>query len=80
METILRPDRKSWEALCRRPAIDRSDLETTVRDILGKVRRRRSTALVFSLMFDGYVPADLKVTDEEIKGSAARYRLHLKRQ
>lgn len=68
METVLLPEPGQWEALCRRPVIERKDLELTCREILGRVRSEGDKALSeYSIMFDGISPATLRVTPEEIK-------------
>jgi len=62
------PEPGQWEALCRRPVIERKDLELTCREILGRVRSEGDKALSeYSIMFDGISPATLRVTPEEIK-------------
>lgn len=70
MKTIILPDRGEWESLCRRPAIEKSDLDEKVREILKRVRKEKDNALYdFSEKFDGVKPDNLKVSAEEIKES-----------
>lgn len=62
------PEPGQWEALCRRPVIERKDLELKCREILGRVRTEGDKALSdYSLMFDGISPASLRVTPQEIE-------------
>ncbi len=45
MKTILYPQRDSWEELCKRPGIDKANLEDTVRDIIKMVRSDKDEAI-----------------------------------
>lgn len=71
MEMISFPERSRWQKLCRRPAIDRPELQAKVAEILKDVRENGDGAL-FDLAekFDGVRPKDLKVTEPEIEASA----------
>ena len=68
MKTIILPDRSEWESLCRRPSINKSDLEEKVREIIKGVKSEKDKALFrYSEKFDGVRPGNLKVSAEEIK-------------
>ncbi|MDX9811506.1 MAG: histidinol dehydrogenase [Bacteroidales bacterium] len=68
METVLLPEPGQWEALCRRPVIERKDLELKCREILGRVRSKGDKALAeYSELFDGILPSSLRVRQEEIE-------------
>ncbi len=49
MKTILLPEKESWDELCKRPEIDRNDLENVVRDIINRVKSEGDNA-VYSLL------------------------------
>lgn len=73
METVLLPEPGLWEALCRRPVIERMDLEQKCRAILSRVRTEGDKALAdFSEKFDGVRPASLRVTAEETEAAVLR--------
>ena len=80
MKTILFPEKESWDLLCKRPSIDRTDLEDVVRDILYGVRSGLDKAIGrFSEKFDGVNPGDLKVTIAEIEESVGQIPEELKK-
>jgi histidinol dehydrogenase len=71
MKTIIRPEKSSWECLCTRPSLQKSDLEEKVREILSRVKSEKDRAILdYSEKFDGVRPASLKVSQEEITQSA----------
>jgi histidinol dehydrogenase len=79
MKTILLPERKSWEDLCRRPEIDRTDLSNIIREILDRVKSESDNAVnYFSEKFDGAAPGNIKVTEKEIRESAGKISVELK--
>ena len=45
METIYLPEKKRWDTLCKRPGIDKTDLEDTVRGILNRVKYEKDNAI-----------------------------------
>lgn len=64
------PDKKEWEELTQRPAIEKMALEDTVKDILKKVRSSGDEALIrFTEQFDKAKPDQISVSDTEIKAS-----------
>jgi histidinol dehydrogenase len=70
MKTILYPEKERWLTLCRRPAIDKTDLEDVVRGIIKGVKSEMDKALYYySEKFDGGAPANLKVSLSEIQDS-----------
>lgn len=74
------PDPGQWKALCRRPVIERKDLERKCREILGRVRTEGDKALAeFSEMFDGILPVSLRVKPEEIEEAVLKVPDDLKK-
>ena len=71
MRTILFPIKENWENLCRRPSIERSQLDEIVGTILRQVRSEGDKAVIeYAEKFDGIKLTDLKVTLAEIQESA----------
>lgn len=67
MRTVFYPGNESWDALCKRPEINRADLEDTVRYIINSVKSGEDRSVdYFSEKFDGVPPGNLKVTRDEI--------------
>jgi histidinol dehydrogenase len=80
MKTILFPKRESWEALCRRPEINKTDLEEAVRNIIKCVKSDTDKAIFsFSEKFDGVSLTNLKVSKKEIYESSGQVADELKR-
>ncbi len=70
MKTYLNPIRKEWPALCERPQLELEFLDSTVRNILNRVKKSRDSALrEFSLQFDKVQLTDLRVTESEIENA-----------
>ena len=70
MKTITFPPKEKWAELCRRPEIDKSDLDKTVRSILNRVKSEGDKALRdYSLKFDRISLSDIRVSQEEIDDS-----------
>jgi histidinol dehydrogenase len=79
MKTILLPEKESWDELCRRPEIPRTDLESDVRTIINSVRTESDNAIYrYSEKFDGVTLAELKVTSNEFSDSVAQIPEELK--
>jgi histidinol dehydrogenase len=55
MKTIIYPEKESWDMLCKRPGIDKADLETD------------RAIFYFSEKFDGVAAGNLKVSPQEIR-------------
>jgi histidinol dehydrogenase len=71
MEIIIYPEKDSWDALCRRPGFDNTDIDDVIRNIIKDVKSGRDTAVKFySGKFDGIQPGNLKVSAFEIQKSA----------
>ncbi len=67
MKTVLYPERSGWEALCKRPGIKKSDLESVVKGIIEGVRKDGDDALLYySEKYDGVKLDTLKVSVNEI--------------
>jgi histidinol dehydrogenase len=79
MKVISYPDKKSWEILCRRPGIDKSDLDNTVRGILKSVISEKDNAIRrLSEQFDGVTQENLKVSSPEFLDSELQISEELK--
>jgi histidinol dehydrogenase len=80
MKIFLKPEKESWPGLCKRPGIDKKNLDISVSDIIQKVKSERDNALYyFSEKFDGISPGRLKVPEEEILKSKEQLPEDLKR-
>jgi histidinol dehydrogenase len=79
MKTILFPEKKSWDTLCRRPGIDKTDLEDVVREIINRVKSEMDNAIYyFSEKFDGFLSGNLKISSTEIRESTGQVPEELK--
>jgi len=79
MKTILYPEKESWDTLCKRPGIDKTDLEDVVREIINGVKSEMDNAIYcFSEKFDGVPPGNLKVSLTEIRKSIGQVPEELK--
>jgi histidinol dehydrogenase len=79
MKIILLPEKQTWDSLCIRPGIDKTDLEETVRIILNSVKTDKDTALFYySQKFDGATNIRLKVSESEIRESSDQISEKLK--
>lgn len=73
MKKISLPERTSWALLCQRPSIEVEFLQSSVRNILNRVRQSGDQALLeFALRFDQVKLESLRATDEEIKASKTK--------
>jgi histidinol dehydrogenase len=80
MKIILFPKKESWDTLCKRPGIDKTDLENNVRGIISRVKSEMDKAVCFfSEKFDGIPPAALKVSLTEIRESIGQVPEELKK-
>lgn len=80
MNIILFPARESWDKLCRRPVIDKTDLESTVRGIINKVKAEKDKAVLsLSEEFDRVTPGNLKVSEIELSESSQQIPEELKK-
>jgi len=79
MEIIYYPGNEEWEKLCKRPGIDKADLEDDVKEILNRVKSDSDKAILYySDKFDGISVRDLKVSAAEIEASASQIPEELK--
>jgi histidinol dehydrogenase len=66
MKVIKYPSKKEWTELTKRPAIDSTSLESTVKNILFDVKENGDVALKkYSKQFDGVAIENLLVSEEE---------------
>jgi histidinol dehydrogenase len=80
MRTILYPDKTSWESLCARPEMNKSDLESAVINIIEGVRKDKDDALYYySQKFDNVKLDNLKVSQNEIIDSSYKVSYELKK-
>jgi histidinol dehydrogenase len=71
METIILPEKATWDDLCKRPGIARDNLELLVREILNNVKTGGDKAVgEYSLKFDGVFPKNMKVQPDEFLDSS----------
>lgn len=67
---LIEPGSEMWPSLAKRPSEDNDDVSRTAAEILQDVKENGDEALMrYSLKFDGYAPASLLVTAEEIESS-----------
>ena len=79
MKIVLFPVRESWDILCRRPGIDKTELENVVRGIINRVKSETDNAIFwFSEKFDGVISDNLKVSKAEFTESAGQFPEELK--
>ena len=79
MQIIRYPDRKEWESLLKRPAIDASGLEEKVEKILKSVRKKGDKALrKYTAKFDAVEVDDLLVSHQEIEEAVGSLAPELK--
>jgi histidinol dehydrogenase len=79
MKTIVLPPKDSWETMCKRPGLVRSELEEVVLKILNDVKASGDKAVMeYSQRFDKIKPASLRVTEGEISESANEISKELK--
>jgi len=66
MKIILNPENESWELLCTRPGIEKTDLEKIVRAIIDGVKSGKDKAVQeYSAKYDGTPSGKLKVSAAE---------------
>src|SRR6186713_467465 len=70
IKVIKYPDRKEWQELIKRPVIENSSLEKTVKKILDKVKDKGDKAVrKYTKEFDGIKLKKLAVSEKEIKAA-----------
>ena len=71
MYTIPYPEKTTWERLCKRPEIKKSDLESAVNNIIAGVKNDKDEALFYySEKFDGVKLESLKVSVNDMNEGA----------
>ena len=79
MKIITLPEKERWIELCKRPEIDRDDLDNLVKGIINRVKTEKDKAVRFySGKFDGIIQVELKVSADEIGESAGQIAAGLK--
>ena len=72
MQTIVQPNRESWNAIIQRPAASFATLEKPVRKVMAAVQKRGDAAVrKFTREFDGVQIRTLAVTPKEIRQAVA---------
>jgi histidinol dehydrogenase len=71
MKKIVLPEREMWKTLCRRPEIEKEEMEDTIKDILSRVRKEKDKAVrYYSGLFDGIEVDSIRVTEAESEKAA----------
>lgn len=80
MQVLKHPDKKDWPDLLKRPVIDSSSLEKSVKKILDKVKDKGDRAVKkYAKEFDGIKLKKLQVSSKEIKDAEALISDELKK-
>lgn len=79
MNTYNNPDRSTWEEMLRRPVIDTTNLDDTVREILEDVRTGGDASVIkYTSKFDGITLDQLEVNPEDIAAAKSEVSDDLK--
>ncbi|MBX2876126.1 MAG: histidinol dehydrogenase [Saprospiraceae bacterium] len=79
MQSYIFPDRAKWPEILERPALDNSQLEATVGQVLQEIREKGDEALkAYTKKFDGVDLDQLHITAEEIAAAEASLSPDLK--
>ena len=79
MRTVINPDKKDWSSLCLRPSIELEFLDSTVKNIINRVRTSGDDALrEFSLRYEKAQIDNPEVTKAEIDAASASVSKELK--
>lgn len=79
MITINYPDKSTWKEILKRPALDSSALEATVKAILADIKINGDTAVKkYALQFDKANLNSFEVNQEEIKSAETKLSAELK--
>lgn len=71
MKIILNPTTERWDDICRRPGIDKSTLEETVREIIYSVKSGKDNAVYsLSARYGTVLHRELRVSESEIAEAA----------
>ena len=67
MKIILNPSKERWDDLSKRPRMDKSELEETVREIIYSIQAGKDNAVrSLSAKYDNVIHRDFKVSEKEI--------------
>lgn len=79
MITINYPDKSTWKEILKRPALDSTSLETTVKSILADIKANGDSAVnKYALQFDKANLNSFEVNQNEIKSAEAKLSAELK--
>lgn len=79
MNTYNNPDRSTWEEMLRRPVIDTTNLDDTVREILEDVRTGGDASVIkYTSRFDGITLDQLEVNPDDIAAAKSEVSDDLK--
>jgi len=79
MITINYPDKSTWKEILKRPALDSTSLETTVKSILADIKSNGDSAVKkYALQFDKANLNAFEVNQNEIKSAEAKLSAELK--
>lgn len=79
MKIINNPPRSDWKALCERPSIELDYLESSVRNILNRVKNSGDNALIeFARQYDKASIESVPVSPQEIRDAANKLSAGLK--
>jgi histidinol dehydrogenase len=79
MKVFENPTRQTWESLCERPQLELGFLESSVRNVLNRVKNSGDDALQeLTLQFDKVQVDSMKVTEEEITSASSALSVKLK--
>ncbi|HRD39636.1 MAG TPA: histidinol dehydrogenase [Bacteroidia bacterium] len=79
MITINYPDKSTWKELLKRPALDSTSLEVTVKSILADIKSNGDSAVKkYALQFDKANINSFEVNQNEIKSAEAKLSAELK--
>lgn len=79
MRTVINPNIASWPSLCERPSLELEFLDSTVKNILNRVKTSGDAALKeFALRYDKVDITDLEVSQKEIDAASASISKELK--
>lgn len=70
MRTLFYPSREEWKGLCRRPSVEKKELEKSVLHTLNEVKMYGDKAVLdFTEKYDGVIIKSLKIPIAEISQS-----------
>ena len=80
MKIIIKPKRKDWLNLTKRPSTDANALNNSVNKIFSDIKKNGDSALKkYSLLFDKVSLSKIKITEKEINNSANKISTKLKK-